>query len=407
MKRLVLVALLVAAPLLAQDTTAGRGRGGRGGAGRGGGGRPVVITDTARARALFVSKDPKDLPGCGPNNCEANTQARLKDDSTFAARSKAAGIEYKKVTFKSRVDGLELYGSLFAPMNKGAEKHAAMVWVHGGVHSHMTPNPYWPFIKEAVQRGYVIITPEYRGSTGYGQDFYAKIDYGGKEVDDAISSVDYLKTLSFVDMDRLGIMGWSHGGFITAHTLFRENHPFRAGAAIVPVTNLIFRLSDHGPSYQRDYAAEEGIQGLPFENTCGPKQDHTCWEEYINRSPVFHVENLKVPMLSHVATNDCDVYFREDQQMIYTLRAMKPELVETKIYINPPVGRAGCGHEFSRRTNPETLEREDSPEQIDSWNRTWTFFEWNLRPLSVIRKDNKEWQKDPRIFDPRNTRPPL
>ncbi|HTE46334.1 MAG TPA: hypothetical protein VK636_13865, partial [Gemmatimonadaceae bacterium] len=95
--------------------------------------------------------------------------------------------------------------------------------------------------------------------------------------------------------------------------------------------------------------------------------------------------------------NDCDVYFREDQQMIYTLRAMKPELAETKIYINPPVGPAGCGHEFSRRTNPQTLERDDSPEQIDSWNRTWTFFEWNLRPLSVIRKDDKVWMKDPRV----------
>src|SRR6476646_2266844 len=202
------------------------------------------------------------------------------------------------------------YTTLFrSPMNKGTEKRAAMVWVHGGVHSHMTPNPYWPFIKEAVQRGYVIITPEYRGSTGYGQEFFAKIDYGGQEVDDAISSVDYLKTLTYVDMDRLGIMGWSHGGFITAHTLFRESHPFKAGAAIVPVSNLIFRLSYKGPSYQDDFSTEEGIQGLPFEKR----------EEYVKSSPVFHAANLKVPMLVHVSTNDEDVNFVEDQQMVYTL----------------------------------------------------------------------------------------
>ena len=105
----------------------------------------------------------------------------------------------------------------------------------------------FPFVREAVQRGYVVITPDYRGSTGYGEAHYEAIDYGGKEVDDAISAVDYLKTLPYVDMDRLGMMGWSHGGFITAHTLFRDEHPFKAGAAIVPVTNLVFRLSYKGP----------------------------------------------------------------------------------------------------------------------------------------------------------------
>jgi len=169
----------------------------------------------------------------------------------------------------------------------------------------------FPFVREAVQRGYVIITPDYRGSTGHGAAHYEAIDYGGKEVDDAISAVDYLKTLPYVDMNRLGMMGWSHGGFITAHSLFRDDHPFKAGAAIVPVTNLVFRLSYKGPSYQDDFAAEEGIQGLPFEKR----------EEYIKRSPVFHAANLKVPILVHVATNDEDVNYVEDQQMVYTLRA--------------------------------------------------------------------------------------
>jgi dipeptidyl aminopeptidase/acylaminoacyl peptidase len=189
-------------------------------------------------------------------------------------------------------------------------------------------------------------------------------------VDDAISAVDYLKTLPYVDMNRLGIMGWSHGGFITAHTLFREDHPFKAGAAIVPVTNLVFRLSYKGPSYQDDFATEEGIQGLPFE-----KRD-----EYIKRSPVFHASNLKVPILVHVATNDEDVNYVEDQQMVYTLRALKPDLAETKIYVNPAPWGSSVGHAFSRRVDPRTLERVDSPAQIDSWNRTWTFFEWNLQP---------------------------
>lgn len=339
-------------------------------------------------RTLYVSKNPADLAGCG-NNCDSQMRQRLSTDSAYEARSKGV-VEFRKVTYKSRVDGLEIPAYLFAPLTKSPEKHPALVWVHGGVHSNWALS-MWPFVREAVQRGYVIITPNYRGSTGFGNDFYRKIDYGGKEVDDALSAVDFLKTVNYVDMDRLGMMGWSHGGFITALNLFRDDQPFRAGVAMVPVTNLIFRLSDHAPSYARSFAPEEGIQGLPFENI----------EEYIKRSPVFHVEKLKVPMLVHVATNDCDVFFRENQQFVYTLRALKPDLAETKIYVNPPQGAGGCGHTFNRRVNEEGTERDDTPEQIDSWNRTWTFFDWNLRPRSTFRVDNEEWKRDPRVASPR------
>jgi dipeptidyl aminopeptidase/acylaminoacyl peptidase len=281
---------------------------------------------------------------------------------------------------------------LFAPLTKrGPGSHAAMVWVHGGVHSDWGTNMF-PFVREAVQRGYVVITPDYRGSTGYGAAHYEAIDYGGKEVDDAISAVDYLKTLPYVDMNRLGMMGWSHGGFITAHSLFRTEHPFKAGAAIVPVTNLVFRLSYKGPSYQDDFAAEEGIQGLPFEKR----------EEYIKRSPVFHAANLKVPILVHVATNDEDVNFVEDQQMVYTLRALKPDLAETKIYENPAPWGSSVGHAFSRRVDPVTLERVDSPAQIDSWNRTWAFFEWNLAPGEDRSKPLPPVQTGPGSVPPEN-----
>jgi dipeptidyl aminopeptidase/acylaminoacyl peptidase len=373
MNRLVLVALLVAAPVLAQDSTVGRGRGGRGGAPGWNG--PM---DSARIRQLYVSKDPKDLRGCG-DACERQIVNKKKTDSTYAAKAAVGKYEFQRIQYKSRPDGLEIPAYLFSPVNKGGKKHAALVWVHGGVHGDWDTGLY-PFIVEAVQRGYVVLTPDYRGSTGHGDDWYRKIDYGGREVDDVLSSVDYLATLPYVDSNKLGIMGWSHGGFITSHILFRDDNPFKAGAAIVPVTNLVFRLSDHGPGYARDYASEEGLQGLPFERNCGPKHNQDCIDLYLQRSPVFHAENLKVPMLVHVATNDCDVFFREDQQMVYTLMALKPTLAETKIYKDPPPGAAGCGHTFSRRVNPVTLERNDSPEQIDSWNRTWAFFERNLKP---------------------------
>jgi dipeptidyl aminopeptidase/acylaminoacyl peptidase len=353
--RLGLAARVVAAPLAAQHPAAPAPRR-----------RAAVPMDSARIAQLYVSNSPEHLP---KGDYERQSATKRATDSTYAARS--AGImEFRKVSYKSRVDGRTVPAYLFAPLSKrGARGHAAMVWVHGGVHGDWGPTMF-PFVREAVQRGYVVITPDYRGSTGHGAEHYEAIDYGGKEVDDAISAVDYLATLPYVDSDRLGMMGWSHGGFITAHSLFRDDNPFKAGAAIVPVTNLVFRLSYKGPGYARDFAAEEGVRGLPFE-----KRD-----EYIRRSPVFHAEKLKVPILVHVATNDEDVNFVEDQQMVYTLRALKPDLAETKIYKDPAPWGGSVGHAFSRRVDPKTLERVDSPEQIDSWNRTWTFFEWNLRP---------------------------
>ena len=92
------------------------------------------------------------------------------------------------------------------------------------------------------------------------------------------------------------------------------------------------------------------------------------------------VEKLNVPILLPVATNDTHVDYVEDQQKLWKLRALKPDLAETKVYVDPTPGPASVGHTFNRRTNMKTLERDDSPEQRDSWNRVWTFFEWHLRP---------------------------
>jgi dipeptidyl aminopeptidase/acylaminoacyl peptidase len=241
--------------------------------------------------------------------------------------------------------------------------------VHGGVHGNWGINMF-PFVKDAVERGYVVICPEYRGSTGYGETHHNAIDYGGYEIDDTMSAVEYLKTLPHVDPERLGIMGWSHGGYITLFSVFRDKTPFKAAAAMVPVTNLVFRLSYKGPGYQRGFSTQPRIQGLPFE-----KRDL-----YIERSPLYHVDKLQTPLLVHVATNDTDVNFVEDQQIVDALRSRKPDLAETKVFVDPTPGPASVGHTFNRRTNVKTLERDDSPEQRDSWNRVWTFFEWHLKP---------------------------
>jgi dienelactone hydrolase len=338
-------------------------QGGRGG-GRGG---PPVVMDSARARQLYVSNRPEDHR---PANFDAQIAQRLVAESLTTVRSSGI-LEYSTVSYRSSVDGMEIPASLYQPLQKrGPRGHAAMIWVHGGVHGSWWAYRLFPFVKEAIERNYVIIAPEYRGSTGFGAAHYNAIDYGGKEVDDVLSAVEYLRTLPHVDPDRIGVMGWSHGGLISALLLFRDEHPFKAGAAHVPVSNLIFRLSYKGPRYQWQFSTQAEVQGLPFEKR----------EEYVRRSPVYQVEKLEVPMLVHVATNDTDVDFVEDEQLVYKLRALKPDLAETKIYVDPAPGPSSVGHTFNRRVNPETWERDDSPAQIDSWNRVWTFFDWWLRP---------------------------
>ena len=328
--------------------------------------RLQVPMDPDRARQLYVSKDPAHQ-SLGAN-FQRDVDARVAAEARYPELCKGI-IDFQKVSYRSSVGDLDIPAYLFQPIAKqGPRAHAAMVWVHGGVHGNWGITMF-PFVKEAVERGYVIIAPDYRGSIGYGEAYHKEIDYGGYEVDDVMSAAGYLATLPHVDPARVGIMGWSHGGYITLLSIFREKHPFAAGAAIVPVTNLIFRLSLKGPSYQWDFATQKRIQGLPFEKP----------DIYIARSPLYHVDKLQVPLLVHVATNDLDVNYVEDQQIVDALRSRKPDLAETKTYVDPPTWGQSGGHSFSRRVDPKTLQRVDSPDQIDSWSRTWTFFEWNLR----------------------------
>lgn len=339
-----------------------------------GGDRPgqIIPVDPARAAELYVSKRPEDHPLA---DYARDIADKARTDSLFQARSRGV-MDFRKISYRSSVGDLDIPAYLFQPLKtRGPKGHAAMVWVHGGVHGDVDIG-FFPFVREAVERGYVVIAPDFRGSTGYGQTFHNAIDYGGYEVDDVTTAYAWLvRNLPYVDPERVGILGWSHGAYIALLGVLRDTTPFQVAGAIVPVTNLIFRLSLKGPEYQRYFATEPRLGGLPYENP----------DAYIARSPLYLVPKLRIPLLVHVATNDEDVNFVEDQQLVWALRAQKAELAETRIYQDPP-----GGHSFTWRLNPRTLERDDTPESRDSWNRTWAFFEWVLRPYQDrSRQDGK------------------
>jgi dipeptidyl aminopeptidase/acylaminoacyl peptidase len=329
---------------------------------------PVWLTDGVPAlqKGKTLGLEIAGEPEPEPSRHDRLLARKAERDAKFRELS-ADLMEMKKVTYPSAVDGLEIPAYVFQPLKRrGTAAYPALVWIHGGVHGDLDPEHYFPFLREAVERGYVVVCPEYRGSTGYGQDHYDAIDYGGHEVDDCLSAVDYIvRDLPHVDTDRLAVIGWSHGGFIALHSVFREEHPFRCAAALVPVTNLVFRLAYKGPRYQRAFATQERIGGLPHE-----KRDI-----YVERSPVYHVDKLQVPLLVHLADNDQDVNFEEAEMLVNALIVKQRDLVETKIY-EAPEG----GHTFNRRVNHETdYSRDDSDAQTDSWNRIWKFLEKHLR----------------------------
>jgi dipeptidyl aminopeptidase/acylaminoacyl peptidase len=250
--------------------------------------------------------------------------------------------------------------------------HPALVWVHENIRGHLYEH-YIPYIREAVTRGYVVIAPEYRGSVGYGQALYDAIDYGGAEVDDVVTAVEVLNTqYPQVDPARIGIIGWSHGGMISLLSVFRNPTLFRAAVAMVPVTNLFHRLAWKGVEKQYRAIDPEGrLGGLPADQH----------EAYKERSPLFHVDKLAIPLYVAVARNDEDVNIEENMQLVDALRARKPELAETMIYDDPP-----GGHIFDRRVDPSTHEPENTREQRDSWNRVWTFLDWNLDPFRDLER---------------------
>jgi len=280
-------------------------------------------------------------------------------------------MRMEKITYRSSRGDLEIPAFVFRPLATRGRRHPALVWVHEDIRGHLYEH-HIPFIRDAVARGYVVIAPEYRGSIGYGRAFYDAIDYGGAEVDDVVTAVSVLRN-QYPDVapDQIGIIGWSHGGLIALLSILRNPTTFRAAAALEPVTNLFHRLARKGVEQQRRAIDPQNrFGGGPSERP----------DVYRYRSPLFHVDDLRIPLLVHIADNDEDVNIDEAMPLVDALRARKPELSDVKVYRSPP-----GGHLFDRRVNPTTRQPENTPDMRDAWSRIWNFFDAQLEPQTTTR----------------------
>ncbi len=298
---------------------------------------------------------------------ERMVRQQAETDENWRAAS-AGHMQFEKTTYRSSAGDIDVPAFVFRPLKPAPpQSRAALVWVHENIRGHLYEH-YIPYIREAVARGFVVIAPEYRGSIGYGQSYYDAIDYGGAEVDDVTTAAGVLVArYPEADPARIGIIGWSHGGMIALLAIFRNQTMFKAAVAMVPVTNLFHRLAWKGIDRQRQLIDPQNrFGGSPSEKP----------QVYRERSPLFQVDKLQIPLLVHLTDNDTDVNIEEGQQLVDALRSRKASLAETRIYHDAP-----GGHTFDRRVDPKTWQPENTLPQRDSWNRIWAFFDWNLEPV--------------------------
>lgn len=213
------------------------------------------------------------------------------------------------------------------------KKYPLIVFPHGGVHGDFSTY-YTHIVRELVAQGYIIVAAEYRGSTGYGRGHYEKIDYGGLENEDVYYSRNYMiENYDFVDKNRVGIIGWSHGGMITLFNIFDYPDDYQVAFAGVPVSDVIARMGYKNQSYRDLFEAEYHIGESADDNV----------NEYRRRSPAWNTHKFKnTPLLIHTNTNDEDVNVLEVEHLIKSLKADGKKF-EYEIFQDLP-----GGHSFDR-----------------------------------------------------------
>jgi dipeptidyl aminopeptidase/acylaminoacyl peptidase len=240
----------------------------------------------------------------------------------YLAKLKLSQGEY--VHFKSK-DGTTVSGYMYKPTGyTPGKKYPAIVRPHGG--------PVWAYYAEfehlaqlLAANGYVVLFPNPRGSTGYGQDYCKAIwaDWGNKDYQDDMAMVDYAIAQGIADPDKLGVGGWSYGGISTDFIIGQTNR-FKAAISGAGAAEFI-SLWGHD-QYQRDYFTE---LGYPWEH-----QD--VWTKV---APFYRVKNIMTPSLFMGGAIDWNVPILGGEQMYQALKALGRD---TQLVVYP-----GEYHEFT------------------------------------------------------------
>jgi dipeptidyl-peptidase 4 len=203
-------------------------------------------------------------------------------------------------------DGTKLYALMIKPPAfDPSKKYPVLIHVYGGPQAQVVRDAWdggeFLFHEMMAQKGYIIFSLDNRGSYGRGHAFETPVyhQFGKVELADQLAGVRYLKSLPYVDGSRIGIWGWSYGGYMTLFSLFNAPDVFKAGVAVAPVSD--WRL------YDTIYT--ERYMGCPQDNV----------EGYKNSSPVNQAGGLKSKLMLAHGTGDDNVHFANSSEVINQL----------------------------------------------------------------------------------------
>ena len=197
-------------------------------------------------------------------------------------------------------DGVAVPARIYRPADLGARPNgAAVIFVHGAGYLHNVHHYWSSYFREyqfnhlLASKGYVVLDLDYRASAGYGRDWRVAIyrHMGGRDLEDQVDAVRWLRRSFGIEPERVGIYGGSYGGFITLMALFTRPRSFGAGAALRPVTDWAH--------YNHPYTAS--ILNQPQEDSVAYRQS----------SPIYFAEGLEDPLLIAHGMVDVNVHFQD------------------------------------------------------------------------------------------------
>jgi len=321
-------------------------------------GRPNPFTlDGTRDgnRMLFFHAGPTapgDLWVYTPGDAKTNQPAKVRQITQSLVGGVRAEnmVEPFLVHYPSKDGKWQISAFVYVPYNlpRNAE-HPAIVYVHGGPTSQTT-NGFNRFIQYVVNQGYLVIAPNYRGSTGYGKEFqHANLfDMGGGDLEDVVAAADWIKQTGYVDPKKVILMGGSYGGYLTMMGVTKAPDVWAAGVPIVPFVNWFTEIQNEDPVLQQSDLA---TMGDPVKNKA----------LYEDRSPINFVDRIKAPLYLLAGGHDPRCPKEEAQQVVDAVKK-RGGVAEYKVYDDE-------GHGFARVEN-----------QIDAYKRVADFLKAHVPP---------------------------
>ena len=231
-------------------------------------------------------------------------------------------------------DGLQIPAYLYVPKGRAGRQLLAIIWVHAGSMGQARQG-YDSAQQFFLNRGYVILAPNVRGSGGYGKKYHQLDDgdWGGAPLQDVLAGKRFLAALPFVDAEKVIVLGSSYGGYMVLSALTREPGAFAAGVDICGPSNL-FTLLASGPPYWEPYLAY-------FHREVGdPRRDRELLRE---RSPLFAAHRIRAPLFVIHGANDPRVTRAESDQIVDAVRKNRG-IVKYMVFPDE-------GHELRKKDN--------------------------------------------------------